>query len=79
MLTRHHFDQTWLTWSVVTAEATIETAELLTPPGAAYRRRWTVSALFQVMACRLIKQLHEPMLFYCQISHQEQTLTKFES
>ena len=68
MLTRLRFDQTGPTWSVVTAEATFETAELLTPPVVAYRRRWIVSALSQVIACRLIKPLHEPMLFYCQIS-----------
>ena len=36
------------------------------PPSAAYMRRWTRSALVQVMACRLFgcKPLHEPMLTY---------------
>ena len=39
------------------------------PPSAAYMRRWTGSALFQVMACRLFadKPLPEPMLTYCQL------------
>ena len=36
------------------------------PPSSAYMRRWNVSALFQVMACRPCgtKPLHEPTLDY---------------
>ena len=36
-------------------------------PSAAYMRRWTGSALFQIMACRLVgaKPLSEPMVEYC--------------
>ena len=44
-------------------------------------RRWTGSALVQVMACRLsgAKPLPEPMLQNCQLDHWEQTFLKFES
>ena len=50
-------------------------------PSAAYMRRWTGSALFQVMACRLFdaKPLPEPMLTYRQLDLQEQTSGTFES
>ena len=39
------------------------------PPSASYMRRWTGSALAQVMACPLFgaKPLPEPMLSYCQL------------
>ena len=39
------------------------------PPSAAYMRRWTGSALVEVMACRRFgaKPLLEPMLAYCQL------------
>ena len=39
------------------------------PPGAPYVFRWTGSALFQLMACRLdgAKPLSEPMLTNCQL------------
>ena len=51
------------------------------PPSAAYMRRWTGSALVQVMACRLFgaKPLLEPMLAYCQLDSWEQILVKFKS
>ena len=37
-------------------------------PSAAYMRQWNVSALAQIMACRLFgdKTLSKPMLSYCQ-------------
>ena len=43
------------------------------PPSAAYMRRWTGSALVQIMACRLdgAKPLSEPMLTYYQFDHRE--------
>ena len=43
-------------------------------------RRWTGSALVQLMACRLFgtKPLIEPMLIYSQFDPQEQTSVKFE-
>ena len=39
------------------------------PPSAAYMRQWIVSALVQIMACRLFgaKLLYKPMLGYCQL------------
>ena len=42
-------------------------------PSAAYMRRWTGSALVQIMACRLngVKPLSEPMLTYCQLDLKE--------
>ena len=51
------------------------------PPGAAYMRQWTGSALVQVMACRLFgaKPLPELMLAYCQLNSCDQTSVKFES
>ena len=51
------------------------------PPSVAYMRQWTVSALVQVMACRLFgaKPLPEPMLFYWQLDSWEQISVKFES
>ena len=68
MLTRSRFDQPGPTWSVVTAEATFETAMLLTHlPLVPHIGVGELSALAQVMACHLVKPLHEPMLFYCQI------------
>ena len=41
----------------------------LFPPSAAYMRQWIVSALVQIMACRLYgaKPLYEPMLDYYQL------------
>ena len=49
------------------------------PSGAAYMRRWTGSALVQVMACRLdgAKPLSEPMLPYCQLDSKEHISMKF--
>ena len=51
------------------------------PTGAAYVRRWTASALVQVMACHLFgtKPLPEPILTYCQLDPEEQTSVKIES
>ena len=51
------------------------------PPGAAYMRQWTGSALVQIMACRLVgaKPLPGPMLEYCQLDPCEQTSVNFES
>ena len=51
------------------------------PPSAADIRRWTGSALVQVMACRLFgaKPLHDPMLTYCWLDPLVQTSVKFES
>ena len=51
------------------------------PPSAAYMRRWTRSALVQVMAWRLsgTKPLPEPMLTYYQLDPWEQTPVKIES
>ena len=48
------------------------------PPGAAYMRRWTGSALVQIMACRLLgaMPLPEPTLTCRQL---EQTSVKLES
>ena len=50
-------------------------------PGAAYMRRWTGSALVQVMACYLFtaKPLPERMLTYCQLDTKEQMPVKFKS
>ena len=50
----------------------------LTPPYAAYMRRWIGSELVQIMACRLFvgKPLPKAMLSYCQL---EQTSVKFWS
>ena len=50
-------------------------------PGIAYMRRWTGSALVQIMACRLsgTKPLPEPMLTYCWLDHMEQNSVKLES
>ena len=50
------------------------------PPSAAYMRKWTGSALVQVMACRLFgaKPLPEPMPVYCWLDPYEQTSVKFE-
>ena len=60
-----------------------QTARLLIPPppGAAYMRQWTGTALVQVMACRLfgVKPLPEPMLVYCQLDSWEQTWVRCES
>ena len=41
----------------------------ISPPNAAYMRRWSGSALVQIMACRLFgaKSLSKPMLGYCQL------------
>ena len=49
------------------------------PPSAAYIRRWTVSALVQVMACRLggAKPLSEPMMTYCPWDPKEHISMKF--
>ena len=44
------------------------------PPSPTYMRQWTVSALVQVMACRLIgaKPLPEQVLTYYQLDTQKQ-------
>ena len=49
------------------------------PPSAAYMRRWTGSALVQIMACRLdgAKPLSEPMLTYCELDPKEHISMKF--
>ena len=51
------------------------------PPSGAYMRRWTGSALAQVMVCRLFgaKPLPEPMLTYSQFDPLGKTSVKFES
>ena len=51
------------------------------PPRATYLRRWTGSALVQIMAWRQIsnRPLSEPMLIYCQLESWEQISVKFES
>ena len=51
---------------------------MLTHPSAAYMRRWTVSALVQVVVCRLFgaKPLPEPMVTHCQLDPYEQTSEK---
>ena len=51
------------------------------PPSAAYMCQWIGSALVQIMACRLFsaKPLSKPMMGYCQLNSQEQTLVKFQS
>ena len=48
------------------------------PPSAAYMHQWIVSALFQLMACRLYgtKPLSEPMLDYYQLDPWEQSSVK---
>ena len=45
------------------------------PPSAAYRCQWIMSALIQIMACRLFgaKPLPKPTLGYCQLEPYEQT------
>ena len=50
------------------------------PPSTTYIRRWTGSALVQLMACCLsgAKPWPEPMLSYCQLDPWEQTSMKFE-
>ena len=50
----------------------------LSPPGAAYMRKWIGWALVQIMACRLYgtKPLSKPMLGYCQLNPKEQTSVK---
>ena len=49
------------------------------PPSAAYMCQWIVSALVQIMACRLdgAKPLSEPMLTYCQLDPKEHISMKF--
>ena len=49
------------------------------PPSAAYMRRWTGSALVQIMACRVdaVMTLSQPMLTYCQLDHKEYISMKF--
>ena len=51
------------------------------PPNATYMRRWTGSALVQIMACRPVgaKPLSEPMLPYYQLDTWEQISVKFKS
>ena len=48
-------------------------------PSVAYMRRWTGSALVQIMACRLCgaKPLPGPTVAYCQLNPSEQTSVKF--
>ena len=50
-------------------------------PSAGYMRQSIVSALVQIMDCRLFgaTPLPEPTLFYCQLKYWEQTAVKFES
>ena len=52
-----------------------------THTSAAYMRRWTVSALVQVLTCRLFgaKSILEPMLNYCQFNPQEHASVKCET
>ena len=57
---------------VITMSITLTTFYYLyginsSPPSVTYMRRWTGSALVQIMACRLVgtKPLSEPMLEYC--------------
>ena len=49
------------------------------PPSPAYMRRWTGSALLQMMACRLdgTKPLSESILIYCQLDPKECISIKF--
>ena len=49
------------------------------PPSATYMRRWTGSALLQMMACRPegAKLLSEEMLTYCQLDPKEHISMKF--
>ena len=49
------------------------------PLSAVYMRRWTVSTLFQIMACHLnsAKPLSKPMLKYCQLDPKENITMKF--
>ena len=51
------------------------------PRSAAYIRQWIVSALVQIMACRLFgaKPSSKPVLGYHQLDHQEQNSVQFES
>ena len=51
----------------------------LSPLSAAYMRRWTGSALVQIMACRLngAKPLSKPVLTYCQLDPKERISMKF--
>ena len=50
------------------------------PPRATYMRRWTGSALVQIMAWHQTsdKPLSEPVLIYCQLHSLEQISVKFE-
>ena len=50
-------------------------------PSATYMRKWTVSSLVLVMACRLFgaKPLPEPLLPSCQLDSWEQISVTFES
>ena len=49
------------------------------PFSAAYMRRWTLSALVQIVACRLNgpKPLSKPVLTYCQFSFKKMRLNKW--
>ena len=51
----------------------------LNSPSVAYLRRWTGSALVQILACRLdgAKPLSEPMLTYWQLDRKEHISMKF--
>ena len=51
------------------------------PPSAVYVRQWIVSALVQIMACRLfgVKPLSKPILGYCQLAPSGQTSVKIYS
>ena len=48
------------------------------PPSVAYMRQWIVSALAQIMVCRLFgaKPLSKPLLGYCQLDPLEQNFSK---
>ena len=51
------------------------------PSSVAYMCQWTGSALVQIMACHLFgaKPLPDPILTYCLLEPQEQTLVKIKS
>ena len=81
----HISDLRWSTWKhgyfVVSWKwlHTIVNKVNSSPPSAAYMRRWTLSALVQIMAYRLVgaKPLSEPMLPYCQSDPEEHITMKF--
>ena len=70
----HFFGMNWYTQSVAVTWLINSS-----PPRAAYKCQWTVSALVQIMACRLYgtKPLSEPMLDHYQLDPWEQSSVKF--